>query len=130
MSKIKDLTSQKFNRLTVIEQNGRQSGKVVWKCQCDCGNIINVIGSNLTSNKVKSCGCLRREKQSKWGASTLIDIVGQKYLERERKMLLIENTLIKYITLIKYFPVPINLFLYQNGLYKLAVFFIYIRQGV
>ena len=31
------------------------------------------------------------------------DIVGQKYLERERKMLLIENTLIKYITLIKYY---------------------------
>ena len=31
------------------------------------------------------------------------DIVGQKYLERERKMLLIDNTLIKYITLIKYY---------------------------
>ena len=91
MSKIKDLTSQKFNRLTVIEQNGRQSGKVVWKCQCDCGNIINVIGSNLTSNKVKSCGCLRREKQSKWGASTLIDIVGQKYGE----LLVLERALDK-----------------------------------
>lgn len=31
------------------------------------------------------------------------DIVGQKYLEKERKMLLIDNTLIKYITLIKYY---------------------------
>lgn len=31
------------------------------------------------------------------------DIVGQKYLKSERNMLLIENTLIKYITLIEYY---------------------------
>jgi hypothetical protein len=31
------------------------------------------------------------------------DIVGQKYVEREQKSLLIEKTLIKYITLIKYY---------------------------
>lgn len=81
MPKIKDLTGQKFNRLTVLEQNGRQCGKVVWKCKCDCGKEINVIGSNLTANKVKSCGCLKKENQSQWGASTLIDITGNKYGE-------------------------------------------------
>ena len=31
------------------------------------------------------------------------DIVGQKYVERKRKLSLIENTLIKYISLIKYY---------------------------
>jgi hypothetical protein len=31
------------------------------------------------------------------------DIVGQKYVEREQKLLLIEKTLIKYITLIRYY---------------------------
>lgn len=33
----------------------------------------------------------------------LKDIVGQKYVEREQKLLLIEKTLIKYITLVKYY---------------------------
>lgn len=81
MPKIKNLIGQKFNRLTVLEQNGRQCGKVVWKCRCDCGNEVNVIGSNLTSNKIKSCGCLKKEKQTQWGASTLIDITGKQYGE-------------------------------------------------
>ena len=81
MPKFKDLTGQKFNRLTVLEQNGRQCGKIVWKCRCDCGKFINVIGSNLTSNKIKSCGCLKKEKQAQWGVSTLIDITGKTYGE-------------------------------------------------
>lgn len=39
MKKIKDLTNQRYNLLTVIEKTDRRiGGSVVWKCVCDCGN--------------------------------------------------------------------------------------------
>lgn len=59
-----DLTNQKFNRLTVIEKtNKRQSGSIVWKCKCDCGNIVEVSARSLRSGNTKSCGCLNNEKR-------------------------------------------------------------------
>lgn len=61
-----DLTGQKFNYLTVLErdyeyQKEKNSNKVYWKCQCKCGNIAHVITNHLTSGKVKSCGCYKKE---------------------------------------------------------------------
>lgn len=62
-----DLTGQKFNRLTVIKRlgtkyigEGKQSA-TLWECLCDCGNSKNVTSALLRNEKVKSCGCLRRE---------------------------------------------------------------------
>lgn len=49
-----NLTNKKFGRLTVIEWVG--NGK--WKCECECGNIVNVETSNLNNGNTKSCGCL------------------------------------------------------------------------
>lgn len=57
-----DLTNQKFNRLTVLGKSDKKGEKVMWKCQCDCGNIIYVATCNLRGNKFKSCGCLKNEK--------------------------------------------------------------------
>jgi len=63
----KDLTSQKFNMLTVKEYAGVTEGKArmsKWLCECDCGAMTIVIGSHLKSGSVKSCGCNRgREKK-------------------------------------------------------------------
>lgn len=54
--------------------------------------------------------CLEADFQINFGDFIFIfnmvlfkDIVGQKYVERKRKLSLIENTLIKYISLIKYY---------------------------
>lgn len=63
---MKDLTGQRFGRLTVIsffEKRKRPSGstKYMWECRCDCGNIIVVNADNLKSGHVKSCKCLRTE---------------------------------------------------------------------
>ena len=58
----KDLTNKKFNRLTVLERAENQNNKIMWKCRCDCGNIVNVFSSNLLCNRTKSCGCLKDEK--------------------------------------------------------------------
>lgn len=35
------------------------SGKTAWECKCDCGNITFVTTSNLTCNRIRSCGCLK-----------------------------------------------------------------------
>ena len=59
MSKLKDLTGQKFGKLTVIERAEKDKrGNVQWLCECECGNKKVVRGYQLTSNKTKSCGCL------------------------------------------------------------------------
>lgn len=65
MSKIKDLTGQKFALLTVINRADSDSnGKAYWNCLCDCGNRTIVSGSNLRNGAVKSCGCLRRKEKN------------------------------------------------------------------
>ena len=64
MGKYKDLTNQKFERLTVKYECGRNKhGQVLWYCKCDCGGSTVVVTSYLTSGKTKSCGCLRRENE-------------------------------------------------------------------
>ena len=59
------LVGQRFGKLQVIEPlTTRNHGSVVWKCQCDCGNIKNVPTHLLTSSHTRSCGCLVRETQA------------------------------------------------------------------
>lgn len=51
-----DRTGQRFGRLTVIEEAGRDKHRnVIWKCRCDCGNESYVTRADL--KKTKSCGC-------------------------------------------------------------------------
>ena len=55
---IKNLKNKTFGRLKVIEMTDkRRHGSVVWKCLCECGNIIEVTTNCLTRWKTKSCGC-------------------------------------------------------------------------
>ena len=64
---VKDLTGKVFNRLTVLERDlTKVGGAAYWICQCECGNIISVRGSNLTSTirPTRSCGCLTKEVNS------------------------------------------------------------------
>jgi hypothetical protein len=58
----KDLTSQRFGRLVVIKDSEQRQGRrVLWLCQCDCGNTSVVLGKNLLKGNTKSCGCLSKE---------------------------------------------------------------------
>ena len=53
-----DLTGQKFGKLTVLNENGRDKyGQIVWHCKCDCGMELDVKGYDLTHHKKQSCGC-------------------------------------------------------------------------
>ena len=67
----KNLIGQKFGRLTVLQPTEkRKRGLVVWKCQCECGNIIQVPTTDLTCNRKKSCGCWEKESQQTFGQRT------------------------------------------------------------
>lgn len=56
-----DFTGMKVGRLQVIERNGSRNNMAVWKCRCDCGNIVDVMGRDLKRGHTKSCGCLHKE---------------------------------------------------------------------
>ena len=70
MSKIKDLTGQKFTRLTVkCRGPNNKNGNAQWWCLCDCQlskpiedqELVLIVGTNLTKGITKSCGCLQKE---------------------------------------------------------------------
>lgn len=53
---------KRFGRLTVINFIRKDDkGRRVWRCKCDCGKERITYTSNLTSGRVKSCGCLSAE---------------------------------------------------------------------
>lgn len=67
MSALKDITGQKFGRLTVVRRGDSHrlpcgQLQTMWVCACDCGNLTTVNTGNLKSGKVVSCGCYNREK--------------------------------------------------------------------
>jgi hypothetical protein len=78
MSEFKDLTDQKFDRLTVISYAGRKNGHSFWNCVCDCGNKKIIRRELLLNGKVKSCGCLYREVMEERQKRTK-NIVGKKF---------------------------------------------------
>lgn len=62
----KDLTGQKFGRLTVVERvsnyispNGARLTR--WKCRCECGNEVIRTPHQLRKNPNASCGCYRKD---------------------------------------------------------------------
>lgn len=63
MPKLKDISGQKFGRLTAVERiDTDKRGELIWLCQCECGNTTKVRSSHLRNGRTKSCGCLKRER--------------------------------------------------------------------
>ena len=67
MSRLIDLTGQKFGRLTVIARAENKGKRTMWLCECDCENHTRVIvdGGNLKSGHTTSCGCYNKEQTKK-----------------------------------------------------------------
>lgn len=69
MGKVINLKGCTFGRLTVLERSqnkicANKQSKVMWKCICTCGNIVDVEGSKLKNGHTQSCGCLQKERTS------------------------------------------------------------------
>jgi hypothetical protein len=59
-----NLVGEKIGRWSVLSQAISENGVSRWVCRCECGTE-RVVGRNIlmsTANKVKSCGCWRRER--------------------------------------------------------------------
>lgn len=72
---------EKFFRLTPIKRINFEEGYSRYLCKCDCGNEIEVLGSELLAGRYKSCGCYHKE-----GYKHFEDIkdLGTKKLESKR----------------------------------------------
>ena len=54
------MIGMKIGKLTVLELDHEEKSRKFWKCKCDCGNIKVVRQCHLKSEKVRSCGCIKR----------------------------------------------------------------------
>lgn len=61
MAAFRDLTGQRFGRLTVLRFSHTHNKNARWMCICDCGKNAVIIGNNLTRGHTISCGCQRDE---------------------------------------------------------------------
>lgn len=55
----KDLTGQKFGKLTVLgyDQTKRKK-QAYWWCQCECGRVVSIFAGSLSTGKTTACGCV------------------------------------------------------------------------
>ena len=68
-SKLRDLTGERFGRLTVLERAGSsKGGQARWRCRCDCGGTTVALGNNLRrGGHTLSCGCVHSERSAAAG---------------------------------------------------------------
>ncbi len=53
-----DLTGRKFGELEVLEYAGKKErNSSLWRCRCNCGNIVVVGREYLFSSHILNCGC-------------------------------------------------------------------------
>lgn len=65
MSKLIDLTGQRYGRWTVLYRVPNKNGNTYWHCRCDCGTEKDVNASNLRRGLTTSCGCYHQEQVCK-----------------------------------------------------------------
>ena len=63
MPKLIDLTGKVFDKLTVFEKAPSRARRVYWKCQCECGNIVEVSAESLKRNIPHNRGCVKLQLQ-------------------------------------------------------------------
>jgi hypothetical protein len=82
--RFKNMAGQRFGRLSVVEREGTRSGQAAWRCVCDCGNTLVVMGAKLRYGHTSSCGCLRidscRTRRTRHGFSRVDKIRPEYYL--------------------------------------------------
>lgn len=66
---VKDMTGEKFGRLTPVSFVDDDRRGAFWECVCDCGNSIVVSGKGLRSGDSKSCGCMQKDTVTTHGES-------------------------------------------------------------
>lgn len=62
-----DITGRKFERLTAKYPLPKRDSKggVIWHCECECGNEVDLSYNVLMYSEIRSCGCWKRERESR-----------------------------------------------------------------
>ena len=57
------MVGKKFGRLLILSEYRSKTGRKMFNCKCECGNLTKVFASNILRKpaNTKSCGCLRKE---------------------------------------------------------------------
>lgn len=73
----KDLTGQRFGKLVAVRQSRKceKTRQWYWECNCDCGNVVEVIVNSLTGGNTKTCGCSKKDR----GLQLRDNLVGQRF---------------------------------------------------
>jgi hypothetical protein len=60
-----DLSGQRFGKLVATTPLDVRRRSLAWLCVCDCGATKEVRSKNLTSGRVRSCGCLIKTRKKR-----------------------------------------------------------------
>ena len=90
MPPLKDRTGLRYGRLLVLERSfpNNKFNHVMWKCQCDCGDVTGTRGNNRENGSTKSGGCLSTETRRALGHAHKIDLTGKRF----GKLVVLEDT--------------------------------------
>src|SRR5690606_6524002 len=80
-----NLKEKIFGRLKVIRRADKNKrNKPAWICHCECGNMVEITGSELRQNETNSCESLRKDLMriditgKKFGRLTALKVAGKK----------------------------------------------------
>ena len=62
-----ELTGQRFGSLTVLGPADNIGIRTAWRCQCDCGRVVDVRTRGLRGGYTKSCGCQKPDTAPEGG---------------------------------------------------------------
>lgn len=111
MMSIESIVGNKYGRLTVIEEIGKNKyGKTICKCKCDCGNTTTVLSNAIRSGHTLSCGCLI----SKYPQIIQNELSQLGYDSVKEKHINLKNELISFIRFDIYVP-SLNLAIEYDG---------------
>lgn len=76
------IPGQRFGMLTAVSLSGRSSkGYLLWKCKCECGRTVDLVGAQLDQRV--SCGCVRTACRIVKVGDRLGRLVAVEYLGRK-----------------------------------------------
>lgn len=86
-----DIKDKRFGKLVAkypTDKRDKNTGSIIWMCQCDCGNTVEVAEHNLVNLRVLSCGCLKNANSIKQG----------KELAEETRFICVDGTNVRNLT--------------------------------
>lgn len=79
----RDITGQRFGKLTALYPIEAEDGGPLWHCKCDCGGEVDTPLHQLTAGYRKSCGCLSHPPLKefigkRFGMLTVLEYAGKR----------------------------------------------------